>query len=128
MKQNALAGLYPDRLAVTQCFVVEGGGMIHDLQAVVGWRPLSYVLHAYKHRIPLMRREKNFLIIAAWIALGLDVEETKLSRVKASPQIFAGKGMSVIPPASARLRRERILPRASGGNHRRSFLHRAVDF
>src|SRR5262245_63456941 len=73
-----------------------------------------------------MSGKKNFLIIIAWIVLRLDVEETELSRVKASAQIFAGKGMSVIPAAPARLRNERVLARASGGNHRRAFFHRAV--
>src|SRR5215813_8069234 len=109
MKQNALAVLYPDRLAVTQCFVVEGGGMVHHLQAVVRRRPLSYVLHAYKHRIPLMRGEKNFPVVIARITFRLNVKKSKLSRIQAAPEIFAGEGMGVIPTCTSRLCRERIL-------------------
>src|SRR5215475_9770248 len=128
MKQNTLAGLYPDRIAVTQCFVVEGGGMIHDLQAIVRRRPFSYVLHAYKHRIPLMRGEKNFPVVIARITFRLDVKKSKLSRIQAAPEVFAGEGMGVIPTTSARLRRERILPRGAWSNHRCSLFHGAVHF
>src|SRR5262249_15895502 len=128
MKQNTRAGLHSDRLAVTEAFVIERSGPIHDFQGVVRRRPLADVLHADEVRLPLMRREKNFLIIVAWIALGLNIEETKLSRVKTAAQIFAGKDVGVIPPASARLRRERILPRGAWSNHRCSFFHGPVHF
>src|SRR5215475_8150379 len=128
MKQNALAGFHSDRLAVTEGFVVERSSAIHDFQAVVRRRPLSDILHAYELRLPLMRREKNFLIIVAGIALRLDIEETKLSRVKAAAQIFAGKGVGVVPPASGRLRRERIFLRGAWSNHRCSLFHGAVHF
>src|SRR5262245_65435023 len=99
MKQNTRAGLHSDRLAVTEGFVVERSGPIHDFQAVVRRRPLSDVLHADEVRLPLMRREKNFSIIVAWISVGFNIEETKLSRVKTAAQVFVCKGVSVLPPA-----------------------------
>src|SRR6266480_5425855 len=109
-------------------FAIERRGSIHHLHAVVRRRPLFYVLHADEFRIPLMRREKNFLVIIAGIVFGFDVEEAKLSGVQAAAQIFAGEGMGVIPAGSAGLRGERILTRTSRGHHRRPFFHRAVDF
>ena len=113
---------------MTERFVVDGGGVIHDFHAVVRWRPFSDVLHADEFRLPLMRREKNFLIIIAGIVFWLDVEEAELSGVQATAQIVAGEGMGVIPAGSTRLRGERILARSSSRNHRCSFFHRAVHF
>ena len=51
-----------------------------------------------------MHREKNFLVIMAGIVFRLDIEEAKLSGIEAAAQIFAGKGVGVIPAGSARLR------------------------
>src|SRR5437773_1445123 len=100
MKQDALAGFHSNRLAMTEGFVVERSGAIHDLHAVVRRRPLSYVLHADEFRIPLMRREKNFSVVIAGVAFGLDVKKTKLSGVQATAQIVAGDSVGVIPAGS----------------------------
>ena len=113
---------------MSERFVIDRGGLIHNLHAVVRRRPFSYVLHADEFRIPLMRREKNFLVIIAWIVFGLDVKKAKLTGIQAAAQVFAGEGVGVIPAGSARLRRERILARTSRRHHRRPFFHRAVHF
>ena len=55
--------------------------MVHDFHAVFRRRPFSDVLHAYKHRLPLMGREKDFPVIIAGIIFWLDVKEAKLPRV-----------------------------------------------
>ena len=87
MKQDPLTGFYADRLAVTERFIVERRGSVHDLHAVVGRRPFSYILHANEMRIPLVRGEKNFLIILAGIVFRLDVEEAELSGIQATAEL-----------------------------------------
>ena len=62
-----------------------------------------------------MHGEKNVSVIFAGIVFRFDVEESELSGIQATTQIFTGKGVSVIPAGSARLRSERdgvILPLA----------------
>src|SRR5262245_9808671 len=81
MKQDALSGAHADRLAMTKRFIVERCSSIHNFHAVVRRRPFSYVLHADEFRIPLMRREKNFLVIAPWIVFRFDVTEAKLTGI-----------------------------------------------
>src|SRR6267378_7488752 len=93
VKQNAIASAHADRLAVSKRFVIDRGGLIHNLHTVVRRRPFSYVLHADEFRIPLMRREKNFLVIIAWIVFGLDVKKAKLTGIQATAQVFAGEGV-----------------------------------
>src|SRR5258705_2178306 len=113
VKQNAIASAHADRLAVSKRFVIDRGGLIQHLYRVVRRPPFSYVLHGDEFRIPLMRREKNFLVIIAGIVFRFDVEEAKLSGIQATAQVFAGEGVGVIPAGSAWLRCERILARTS---------------
>ena len=100
MKEDTLTSFYADRFAMAQCFVIKGCRSIHNFEAVIRRWPLSQILHADEFRIPLMHGNKNLLVIFAGIVFRFDVEESKLSRIQATTQIFTGKGVSVIPAGS----------------------------
>ena len=71
MKEDALAGLYADWFAMAQHFVVKRRGSVHNFEAVIRRWSLSQILHADEFWIPLMRRDKDLLVISTRIVFGI---------------------------------------------------------
>src|SRR5581483_886182 len=77
--------------------------------------------------LPMMGGEKNFLIVIAWLALGLHVKESVLPVVRAACQIGHRHAMGVIPARAGRRRREYDAPVPVGRNRRAAFFLCSVN-
>ena len=74
-----------------------------------------------------MRRQEDFLIVGAGLALGLDVDESKLAGIGSAAQIRHRHDVRVHPARSRRLRSQAIPQVPVRRHHQALFLGGAID-
>src|SRR5260370_10073797 len=121
MKHCCVTLLVMDGLAWPERFVGEGSAIVGDLPAVV-LRP-----HVREGRLPVMRGEKDFLVIFPRFVLWLDVKKSELTGEPAPVEVFGSHDVRVIPARAGRLRNKRILAAAKSRNERSSLFFGAID-
>src|SRR5437868_12655520 len=97
VEQHALVRFHADRLAEAQALSIDGEALIADLPAIrffifrrgrfsgaiLGSLFVFLFLGGVKW-LPFVRRQKDFLIVLSRVALGLNVYERELARIRAA--------------------------------------------
>ena len=118
LKENLLAGLYPQRLAEAQHAAIDGGHVVGRVHGTVSARE--------QRGVPVMQREEDFLVIVPRVVARFDEQKSVLAGVLAAVQIFAGKDVGVIPAKAGGTRGKRVARVAAGRDRRRTLFHGAV--
>jgi hypothetical protein len=119
MHQHALAFAHTNRIVESEKAAVDRRVFVpHHLEAVIT---------AGDESVPVVQREKEFLIELPGIARCVDHEKTELPGVRGAVEVLAGEQVRVIPARARRIGREGVAPAAACGNRGRSFFHCAID-
>ncbi len=151
VQQHVFAGLHADRFAVAEHPPVDGKQAVPDLVAVreaacerglhgalagglqhrVGrcrrQEIHRHVAAAAEGRLKFLQCQEHFLVVAAGLAPGLDVDRPDLAAVLAGVQIRLGAHVTVIKAQASWPGGEGDAPRAASGDEWRALFRRAVD-
>jgi hypothetical protein len=118
---------HAEGLAMSERPITEGCRMIHHLQAIIGRRPLTDILHAHPSAFPVMGGEHDLAVVSARVARGwLDDEESKLACIGAAIEVSHCHGMAVVPARAGGPGRKSVEQRLSRGDNRRALFRCAV--
>ena len=119
MQQHALAFLHAQRLARPKHSVVDGRVIVDNL--------LIALAAALGVALPVVQRQKNFLVVARRIILWIDHQKSKLGAVGCAIQVVPRRRMRVVPAESGRPGYPcETLCSSVGRRLGRAFLRRAI--
>src|ERR1700722_9918876 len=143
-KHDSLTFLDPYWITGSEASSIDGKSLVADFPSV-GFLSLIVVYFGFQswilwlgallfhltgavERFKLVRGQKHFLIIATGLVIGLDVNDSELSRVQPAKQVASGHHMGMYPTNPGRPGSELVADLPTGRHHNAFFFAGSVDF